>query len=151
MEIKFFESPLSLEIVDKLILLSDEWAKENSCYGYRANTIEDIEPNRIFLATQKEEIIGYLFGKLCKAEKMNSILTDGEDYFEIEELYVIPTLRSKGIGKKLFDTLEDTLKNEDVQHIMLSTATKDYQKIFNFYINELSMSFWSARLFKKLQ
>ena len=35
-------------------------------------------------------------------------------------------------------------------HIFLSAATKAYKRTLHFYIDELGMEFWSARLFKKL-
>jgi len=34
--------------------------------------------------------------------------------------------------------------------LFLSTATKDYKRILHFYIDEMGMDFWTARLFKKL-
>lgn len=57
------------KIYEELIRLSEKWEAENSCYGYRANKKEDIEGNRIFLATQDGKIIGYLFGHKKKERK----------------------------------------------------------------------------------
>jgi len=37
-----------------------------------------------------------------------------------------------------------------MEFIMLSTATKNYKSILHFYIDELGMDFWNARLFKKI-
>ena len=34
--------------------------------------------------------------------------------------------------------------------MILSTATKNWQAIFHFYLDELGMEFWSARLFKRI-
>jgi hypothetical protein len=34
---------------------------------------------------------------------------------------------------------------------MLSTATKNFRAILHFYVDELDMNFWNARLFKKLK
>jgi hypothetical protein len=34
---------------------------------------------------------------------------------------------------------------------MLSTATKNARAILHFYLDELGMEFWSARLFKSLE
>ena len=39
---------------------------------------------------------------------------------------------------------------EGMGYLMLSTATKDCKRILHFYLDELGMDFWSARLFKKL-
>ena len=69
-------------------------------------------------------------------------------YFELEELYVVPERRSQGIGRELFSFAEKTLGGE-AAYILLGTATKDWRRILHFYLDELGMDFWSARLFKK--
>lgn len=143
------EQELTEELLDTLIRLSMDWEAENSCYGYRKNEKSDIEGNRIFIAKDGEEVVGYLFGYLEKSERSTSIMPDGTPVFEVEELYVKPEYRSKGIGKMLFSHVESTVRN-DADYIMLSTATKNWRAIFHFYLDELGMEFWSARLFKKV-
>ncbi|MBR2131351.1 MAG: GNAT family N-acetyltransferase, partial [Oscillospiraceae bacterium] len=93
---------------------------------------------------------GYLFGQECRAKQTSSVISEETPYFEIEELYVVPAHRSEGIGRKLFCFVEQEVKSHGIEFLMLSTATKDYRKILHFYIEELGMEFWSARLFKKL-
>ena len=144
------EAKLNDELLTKLIAMSADWEAENSTYGYRKNDRSDIEGNRIFLAEQDGEILGYLFGHKETSERASSIMTDGTPCFEIEELYVVPSRRSEGVGRALFRNAEQTVKTEGVELIMLSTATKNYKSILHFYIDELGMDFWSARLFKKL-
>ena len=137
------------ELLDILIRLSADWEAENSCYGYRKNEKADIEGNRIFAAKDGTDVIGYLFGYLEKSERSTSIMPDGTPVFEVEELYVKPDYRSKGIGKMLFSYAETAVQN-DADFIMLSTATKNWRAVFHFYLDELGMEFWSARLFKKV-
>ena len=93
--------------------------------------------------------MGYLFGKVYKSEQMKSIMPEATPYFEVEELYVVPERRSQGIGEKLFRFVENTVKTE-AEYMVLSTATKNWKAIFHFYLDELDMTFWSARLFKKI-
>ena len=143
------EQELTEELLDILIRLSADWEAENSCYGYRKNEKADIEGNRIFIAKDGEDVIGYLFGYLGKSERSTSIMPDGTPVFEVEELYVKPDYRHKGIGKMLFAYAESAVRN-DADYIMLSTATKNWRAIFHFYLDELGMEFWSARLFKKV-
>ena len=145
-----YEAKLNDELLEKLISMSAEWEAENSTYGYRKNDRSDIEGNRIFLAEQDGEILGYLFGQEEKSERASSIMTDGTPYFEIEELYVVPSHRSEGVGRALFQNAEQSVKAAGIEFIMLSTATKNYKSILHFYIDEMGMDFWSARLFKKL-
>lgn len=145
-----YEAKLNDELLEKLIAMSGDWEAENSTYGYRKNDRSDIEGNRIFLAEQDGKILGYLFGHEEKSERASSIMADGTPYFEIEELYVVPNHRSEGIGRALFHYAEQAVKAAGIEFIMLSTATKNYKSILHFYIDELGMDFWSARLFKKL-
>ncbi len=144
------EVDLDEKVLAKLIAFSEDWAAENSCYGYRPNGKSDIEGNRIFLAEDSGDIVGYLFGKVYKSEQMKAVMPEGTPYFEVEELYVVQRKRSRGIGEKLFRYAEQAVKNE-AEYMVLSTATKNWKAIFHFYLDELNMMFWSARLFKKIE
>lgn len=144
------EVSLTDDVLEELISLSKDWEAEQSCYGYRANQREDIEGNRIFLARDQGQTVGYLFGKRFQSENMKSIMPEGSTCFEVEEVYVIPSRRSTGIGKALFEFAADAVQGE-AEYITLSTATKNWKAIFHFYLDELDMTFWSARLFKRIR
>ncbi|MBO6061643.1 MAG: GNAT family N-acetyltransferase [Clostridia bacterium] len=144
------ETELTDEVLERLIAMSRDWEAENSCYGYRANQREDIEGNRIFLAEDGGEVIGYLFGSVHLSENMGSIMPTGTKYFEVEELYVIPERRSRGVGGELFRFAEKALA-EEAEFAVLSTATKNRNAIFHFYIDEMGMQMWSARLYKRIK
>ena len=144
------ETELTKTVTAALIDMSAQWEAENSCHGYRKNERSDIEGNRVFLASDGEEVIGYLFGHNEKTKETTSIMPENTPYFEVEEIYVKPEYRSKGIGKKLFSYAEKAVSG-DADYIMLSTATKNWKAILHFYLDELDMDFWSARLFKRIK
>ena len=148
-EIRMAETGLTEEVLNELIRMSEDWEKENSCHGYRKNDKSDIDGNRIFLAYDGDTVIGYLFGYAEKSKESSSIMPDGTPCFEIEELYVRPEYRNQGIGSRLFDYVENTVRGE-VDYLMLSTATKNWKAILHFYLDELDMNFWNARLFKRI-
>ena len=54
------EVELNDDVLAKLIKLSEDWAAEDNCFGYRPNDKSDIEGNRIFLAEENDEVVGYL-------------------------------------------------------------------------------------------
>lgn len=144
------EAALSDKVMTCLIAMSEDWEREDSTYGYRTNTPEDLKGNRVFLAMDGGLTVGYLFGHMETAERMSSVCAAGTAYFEVEELYVRPPFRSRGVGKLLFQHAERAVAGE-AEMIMLSTATKNYRAILHFYVDELDMRFWSARLFKKIE
>ncbi|MBF1122514.1 MAG: GNAT family N-acetyltransferase [Solobacterium sp.] len=133
----------------RILELSLMWEKEDSCYGYRANTEDDLK-DRYILAAYDDELIAYVFGKEEVQDKQTSVIDKNMHYFEIEELYVHPSYRSRGIGKQLMERLEKELKKKGLRMMVLSTATKNWKAIMHFYIDEIDMNFWSARLYKHL-
>ena len=133
----------------RILELSYMWEKEDSCYGYRANTEDDLK-DRYILAVYDDELIAYVFGKEEIQDKQTSVIDKNMHYFEIEELYVHPSYRSRGIGKQLMESLEKELKKKGLEMMMLSTATKNWKAIMHFYIDEIGMNFWSAKLYKRL-
>ena len=135
--------------IKRLLELSLMWEKEESCYGYRANTEDDLQDCYI-LAAYDDELIAYIYGKEEVQDKQTSVIDKNMHYFEIEELYVHPSYRSHGIGKQLMESLEKELKKKGLEMMMLSTATKNWKAIMHFYIDEIDMNFWSARLYKRL-
>ena len=148
---RVYEAAWSDALERELIRLSADWEAEDSCRGYRSNTHEDLAGRRVFLAEEDGAILGYLFGLRETAEKKSTVMDAGTPYFEIEELYVVPAHRSKGIGRQLFALAEETARQDGLPYLMLSTATKNARAILHFYLDEVGMDFWSARLFKKLE
>ena len=144
------EATLTPALLAQLLELSRDWEAEGSCTGYRANAPDDILGNRVFVAEAEGRVVGYLFGSVRRAEHMSSVMAEGAPCFEVEELYVRPERRSAGIGTALFCFAEAGVK-EEAQWIVLSTATKNWRAVLHFYIDELGMDFWHARLYKAIQ
>ena len=132
----------------RLIELSRKWVEEDICFGMVENSKEDIK-FPIYLAIKDDEIIGYIFGHYYVKEKKNINLIDiGQKCFDVDELYVVKEYRNLGIGKALFKTLENEIKDK-IDFMTLPTSNKDYQKVLKFYCEDNDMTFHSAYLVKK--
>lgn len=136
--------------INQLIDLSIEWEKEDSCQGYISNNIDTFKDKEIYVMLYGDKVIAYLFGYFEKSQRKNTVQNLDDVIFEVDELFVIKEYRNKGIGKELYEFVENDIRNK-TSLILLSTATKDYKKILHFYIDELGLTFWNARLFKRLK
>ena len=150
--IKIFENYIGL-YEDELIEMSGEWESEFSTFGYLKNEAKDLENQRLIIAidTSTKKPVGYLYGHKYKTMNASATIPKNSNVFELEEIYVKKMYRSRGVGTLMFNAIEEKLKNENIDYITLTTATKDYKKILHFYIEELGMTFWHARLFKDLK
>lgn len=135
--------------IKAVIKLSQEWERETITYGYCANDKNDLASKDLFIAYFDDKIVGYLFGKCLAIEETIVPIEKSTKYFEIDEIYVKKKYSSKGIGQALFEFIENHYKQK-VDYITLSTATKNYKSILHFYIEKMNMTFWSAKLFKKI-
>ena len=145
---KLYEASLSDETAEILIALSRDWEAEGNCHGYRANDRSDLEGSRVFLAEEDGAVVGYLFGHSYRAKTGSSVMAQDTPCFEVEELYVVPARRSCGAGRALFRFAQAAV-SPGADFITLSTATKNWRAILHFYIDELGLDFWDARLFLK--
>ncbi len=148
MTTKIQKVSLTKEIEAELIAMSAKWEQEDSCYGYRTNTAEELKGQDVFIATVDGKTVGYLLCHICTQEKESCTVPHGSRCLEIEELYVLPEYRSQGLGEALYQGAADSYGPE-VEYVTLTTATKNYKAILHFYIDKLDMTFWSARLFQK--
>ena len=145
--IKFKKAIFDDNTVKQLLDLSKKWADEDISFGLVPNEREHLE-EPCYIALDGDQIVGYIFGHVYETEKKTSYIPIGAKCFEISEVYVLPTYRSKGIGKRLFELIEEEAKN-DASYITLATSTKDYKRILKFYVEDLDMTFHSAFLLKK--
>ena len=135
------------EYSEQLIELSKIWMEEDITNGLVPNELSDLkEP--CYAAFDGDKIVGYTFGHFYNADKKINTIKEGDKCFEIDEIYVLKEYRSQGIGRKLFQAIEEEVYKE-VEFITLPTSTKDYKKILNFYVEMMDMTFHSAFLYKK--
>mgnify|MGYP004685654447 CR=1 FL=1 len=103
------ETELTSETERELLRMSADWAAENSCRGYYPNDRTDLEGNRIFFALAGSTPVGYLLGHLVHAEQNSTVMAKGTPFFEVEEIYITPAMRSRGIGAMLFRFAENAV------------------------------------------
>ena len=141
--------PAKPEDMPALLALSQEWAAEGITYGYSPTGREAFAGYRCWVAEADGEVVGYAGGEVDTARRNIEIQQAGERYFELEELYVCPACRGRGVGQLLLARVEEDARREGLAQLMLNAANRDHAPLLRFYLRE-GMTPHSFRMFIKL-
>lgn len=141
--------PAGPEDMPALLALSRVWAAEGITYGYSPTDKEAFAGYRCWVAEADGEVVGYAGGEADTARRNIEIQQAGERYFELEELYVCPACRGRGVGRLLLARVEEDARREGLAQLMLNAANRDHAPLLRFYLRE-GMTPHSFRMFKKL-
>lgn len=130
--------------------LSKMFAEENCCNGIVAQNENYFKNQKVIVAKEDNKIIGYAYGNIETALKNRCYINKGDIIFYLEEIYVIPNKRNLHVGEKLFRFLESYAKEQNAKAMEVSAVSKDYNRLLDFYINKLKMTFFSAFLYKTI-
>lgn len=145
-EIKF----ATKESLKEIEMLSKQFSEEGCCNCIKADNEKFLAKKEIAIYKTENKIVAYTYGTINKENKNRDYAKIGEKYFSLDEMYVIPSYRNLGIGKKLYKFLEEYAKLKNCKTLRLDAVSKDYEKLLSFYIKDLKMDFLSAYLIKKL-
>lgn len=135
--------------IHELILLSKQFEEENITYGLAANTKETLEAsigNHFWVEEMEGRIVGYAFGKIRENSGLSVFKADDKYYFELEEIYIHIQYRDQGIGNELISTILQDLKRDGINRVIVSSANKDWERIFDFY-SKNGFKMWSLTMY----
>ena len=141
--------PMEPEDRSAVLALSRAWAEENITYGYAPDGEKELEDYRCWVAEVGGRVVAYAAGQVETAARDSSIHRAGEQWFELEELYVDRAFRNCGLGGRLLDHMEEELRREGVKRLMLSGANRDQGPLLRFYLRR-GMTLYSFRAFLDL-
>lgn len=125
-----------------------EWAEANITYGFVPSTNDDLlsKLGDYFLVAEMDEtVIGFVYGSVQTSEDL-AVIPAGDQYFEIDDIYVKPGLRHLGFGGMLLDSLLNEVKANGIHRFLLYSASKDIDGIINFY-RKHGFNSWYVQMF----
>jgi len=137
--------------LDAILQLDSEWEKEGVSYEFIPVSREDFiaqfeQFEKYYLVAEFEKnIVGYVNGSVKQGDRL-AIVSDGEPYLEVENIYVSSKFRSREIGGSLLKLLMEIAKQNGIQRFFVSTVTKDMDKILNFYQGH-GFKLWYVEMF----
>lgn len=132
--------------------LQKQWESEAITYGFIADSDDDIlayNRDYFYIALDGENVIGYVTGEVKVNDKDNymNVFPLNTEYLQVNDLYIVPTYRSKSIGAKFLTIVEEKSKANGVEHIFLSSATIDAEAVRRFY-EKNGFKIWTTMFFK---
>lgn len=76
-----------------------------------------------------------------------SIFHEGEQYIEVDDIYVSQGTRDLNIGSELIDKLLEVAKKERIERSLIYSSTKDMDSIIKFY-KKHDYKTWYIQMYK---
>ena len=132
----YFVRPASLDDVQTVINLSRLWAEEGCTDGYVTCTAEHLQSwldGGYFLVGEFQgEVVAYAAG-VVKLGKGYIFEPEGEQYLNVDEIFVHADHRDQGLGTRLVQALLDRAEAEGIVRSMVGSNNVDWLATFQFY------------------
>jgi GNAT superfamily N-acetyltransferase len=139
--------------VERVVRLQRAWQAENTVYGFVSRSAEEMHSvlgNYFLVAEAGAELVAFATGNVYKNYgTAAAVVPESNIYLEIDEIYIVPTHRHRGLGSLLIDRLLKTARAEGVTHATLYSSIKDIGPVMQFY-EKHGFESWSIQMFKKL-
>ena len=135
--------------LEGIVFLQQQWYKEEITYGFVPADKRYLETKLgkyFFIAELNNEIVGFVYGTVHKAEKM-TVINNGEAYIEIDDLYTTVNNRGTRIGSLLLDKVLEVAKENGIERSLIYSSTKDMDSIMKFY-KKHDYKTWYIQMFK---
>ncbi|MEZ4859751.1 MAG: GNAT family N-acetyltransferase [Caldilineaceae bacterium] len=129
--------------------MQEQWVAEGITYGLVAANIVELQ-RRLNSYTLVAEVDGQIVGFVLATAQVSpglAVIPAGERYLEIDDLYVIPAMRSTGIGGELLQAVEAAAQQAGIKRFLLYSATKDLAAVMNFY-DKHGFRPWAVQMYK---
>ncbi|MBI1882128.1 MAG: GNAT family N-acetyltransferase [Chloroflexi bacterium] len=124
--------------IDEVYQLDAYWAQEDITHGFIPGSREEFidslnQFKSYFLVAEIDgRIIGYTNSSVHISKGL-AVIPKGEQYLEIDNIYVKPEFRNRRVGRILIDSLLQVAAYNKIKRFLVHSATKDMDRILDFY------------------
>ncbi len=118
-----------------VMALGQKWARSGETLGFQASDevlLRGALGGCFYVAEAEAGLLGFVWGKLGSAPKYAAVVPAGEEYLELEDLYVVPEARCEGIGRGLLDA-SIAWSRSRTRYVLGFTSTKELDRVLRFY------------------
>jgi ribosomal protein S18 acetylase RimI-like enzyme len=145
--------PCTPNDIDAVIGLERQWEQEEIAYGdfnplSRGTYVGILErfPAYFLVAEHGGQLVGYIHASVQRDNPVE-IIPAHEPYVAIEDIYVQPDYRDRGIGGTLLERLFAVAQQEGIERFIVGTLSKETDSILKFYRSH-GFTPWHIQFFK---
>jgi ribosomal protein S18 acetylase RimI-like enzyme len=138
--------------IDHILELDRQWEQEGIAFEFVPIRREDFMaalerfPAYFLVAEVEDVIVGYVNGSM-HSDRDVAVAGEHERHVVIDNIYVRADVRNRRIGSRLLDRLLHTAEHDGVHRFLVTTVTKDMDRILDFYRSH-GFKPWSVQLFR---
>lgn len=136
--------------VDTVHQMHVDWEVEEITGGRSADSVDRIAGmlGPYFLVAEIDgQIAGFVSTSLRVSED-TGFFPDGQEFVNVDDLYVRPQHRSGGIGARLVQEIVRIASCDGIDRFALSSNTKDFERVVKFY-RSCGFQTWNATMFRQ--
>ncbi len=138
------------ENVNEVVALSELWVSEENTYGLArsdsASFLKSLGRGYFYVAINDSFVVGYIVGSIHQSDGL-AVIPKGEEYLEIDEVYVHPDHRREGMGHDLVDALLAEAETCGICRALVYSATKQWEQVVGFY-QKHGFKMWFVEMYK---
>jgi GNAT superfamily N-acetyltransferase len=145
---RYIIRPCRSEDIAAVVELAAGWAAEGSTYGQApipAATARGWLGGNFWVAEHDAAVVGFAYASM-QTEAL-SVIPAGEPYLKLEELYVLPGHRGRGVGGRLVERVLAEAAAHGVHHGWVYSSAKEWPRIVDFY-QRFGFRMWFVGLYR---
>jgi len=134
-----------------IVSLGTRFVKEVPTWGQLAITedyINKLDLRLIWVVEENDDLLGYAIC-LPRENDGSCIYTKKDKILELDEIYLIPEARGKGIGAQILQEIESNAKKEGYTKLFVYSSIKALDSVIEFY-RANGFQTWAVQLFKEV-
>jgi GNAT superfamily N-acetyltransferase len=131
--------------------LSARYTNEVPTWGQVALTEDEIrrlDKWLIWVAEDEDTLIGYAIC-LPRENDGSCIYSENDKVLELDEIYIVPEARSKGIGSQLIQRINSYARRNGFTKLLVYSSVKDLDPVIEFYRGN-GFKTWFVQMFKEV-
>jgi ribosomal protein S18 acetylase RimI-like enzyme len=134
-----------------IAVLINRFTNEVPAWGLVARAEDDLkklDTRLIWVVEDNNKLIGYA---ICRprANDGSSIYAERDKILELDEIYLVPEARRKGIGSKLLRVIQTYAVKAGFTKFLVYSSVKNLAPIIDFY-RDNGFQTWEIQMFKEI-